>query len=352
VINIGKRRTTLTAVALAALMSLGMLGLSGCHRTPSVELAKGADSSQPEAEEESFKGRATAEAAEGVVLTAEQVEKLGVTTEPAKASDYVQEVVGYAVVIPHDTVATAVAELATAQAAQEQSHAAAARAQRLTGTAGAMSADAVETANRQVAVDAAAFALAEHRLSSVLGVGPPGVVLRERSTLQDLASGKLKLIRATFPLGALRGAPPARLRAARLEASSVGGSQNSPGWILSTVWNAPADASLPGRSFFALLKGGDVSEGERLLVWAPGTGPAVRGVTVPATALVISAGKYWCYVERKPGVYARSEVLTDRPVGDGFVVTESIAVGDKLVTSAAGLLLAREMNPSTAADSD
>jgi len=291
-------------------------------------------------------------AGEGVTLTLEDVGKLGVATEVAKSSDYVAEVVGYAVVVPHDAVATAVAELATATAAQRHSRAVAARAQHLTGTPGAMSAEVVESADRQSETDTAALDLAEHRLSSLIGGGPPGGGAAESSTLQGLASGKLKLIRANFPLGALKGAVPTSLRAARLDAASPDDTQISPGWTLHQIWNAPADASLPGRSFFAVLKDDNVSEGERLLVWAPGTGPAVRGVTVPAAALVISGGRYWCYLERTPGVYARREVAIDRPVGDAYVVTQNIAVGDRIVISAAALLLAREMNPGAEADSD
>ena len=360
--DIGKRYAALTAGAIAVVICLGVLGLAGCHRAPAIGEA-GVGSSRAGAEkEEASKGgaakqtatgeTATKDSEEGVSLTSEEVEKLGVVTEPAKASDYVAEILGYGVVVPHDAIATAVAELATARAAQEQSRAVAARAQRLTGTPGAMSADVVEIAARQVATDTAALALAEHRLSSVIGVGPSGGALARGSTLQDLASGKIKLVRATFALGALQGAPPASLRSARLEAASAGGAPGSAGWTLRTVWNAPADANLPGRSFFALLKDGDAGEGERLLVWAPGMGPAVRGVTIPASALVISGGRYWCYVEQKPGAYARREVATDRPVGDAFVVTQNIAAGDKIVTAAAALLLSREMNPSTEADSD
>jgi hypothetical protein len=364
--DIGKRYAALTAAAVAVVICLGVLGLAGCHRAPVVgEAGIGSPRAEAKEKEASNGGAAkenatpgtaaqetaTKEDGDGVTLTSEQVEKLGVVTEPAKASDYVAEILGYGVVVPHDAIATAVAELATARAAQVQSRAVAARAQRLTGTPGAMSADVVEIAARQVATDAAALALAEHRLSSVLGVGPPGGALAGGATLQDLASGKIKLVRATFALGALQGAPPASLRSARLDAASTG-APGSAGWTLRTVWNAPADANLPGRSFFALLKDGDASEGERLLVWAPGKGPAVRGVTIPASTLVISGGRYWCYVEQKPGVYARREVATDRPIGDAFVVTQNIAVGDKIVTAAAALLLAREMNPSTEADSD
>ena len=362
--DIGKRHAALPAGAVAVVICLGVLALAGCHRAPVVGDA-GIGSPRAEAKEkEASNGGATKENAttgtaaketapkedgEGVTLTSEEVEKLGVVTEPAKASDYVAEVPGYGVVVPHDAIATAVAELATARAAQVQSRAVAARAQRLTGTPGAMSADVVESAARQVATDAAALALAEHRLSSVIGVGG---AFAGGSTLQDLASGKIKLVRATFALGALQGAPPASLRSARLDAASAGGAPVSASWTLRTVWSAPADANLPGRSFFALLKDGDASEGERLLVWAPGKGPPVRGVTIPAAMLVISGGRYWCYVEQKPGVYARREVATDRPVGDAFVVTQNIAAGDEIVTAAAALLLSREMNPSTEADSD
>jgi hypothetical protein len=150
------------------------------------------------------------------------------------------------------------------------------------------------------------------------------------------------LLHVTFPLGAQLPGMPATLRAARLDAAT--------GWTLHQVWGAPADANLPGRSFFALLKDGDAGEGERLLVWAPGTGPAQHGVTVPAASLVISDGKYWCYVEQQTGVYVRREVATDRPLGADYFVTQGIAAGDRIVTAGAGLLLAREMNPSTEAD--
>jgi hypothetical protein len=321
---------------IAALLSLAVLGLAACHRSPSVEGVAGSDGSAPAAQSD--------EAAEGVTLSAEQVENLGVITQQARATDYSTQVVGYGVVMAHDAIAAAVAELQMAQAAQDQSRAAAARTQRLAGTPGAMSADAVETSVRQVATDTAARSLAEHRLSGLIGGGPPGG-LAAGSMLPDLASGKAKLMRATFPLGALSGATPASLRAAHLDAST-----SSPGWTLQPVWAAPADAGLPGRSFFAVLKDSDAGEGERLLVWAPGTGPPLHGVIVPSAAVVISGGKFWCYVQRKPGVYVRREVTTDRPVADGYVVTEGIDAGEHVVTSAAGLLLAREMNPSTEAD--
>jgi hypothetical protein len=324
--------TRIAHVASVLVAVLGIALFAGCQRTPTATDAK----------DESAKEAGPKDSAQGVSLSAEQVEKMGITTQPAKSMDYRDEIAGYGVIIPHDSIATAVAELSSAQAAQEQSRAAAARAQRLAGTPGAMSADAVESAARQIATDSAAVALAQRRLSAVIGSGLPAG-LAAGSQLQELASGELKLLRVTFPLGALQGATPPSLRVAHLDGSA-------PGWTVHPLWSAPADATLPGRSFFAVLKGGDASEGERLLVWAPGTGPVQRGVLVPAAALVISDGKYWCYVERQPRVYVRREIATDRPIDAGYFVTQAIAADDKVVTAAAGLLLAREMNPSTEAD--
>jgi hypothetical protein len=162
--------------------------------------------------------------------------------------------------------------------------------------------------------------------------------------LDALGSGQIKLVRATFPLGALEGEAPASLRLARLNAVQAGGS-----WRSTAVWDAPADASVPGRSFFALLKGSDAGEGERLLAWAP-VGLPESGVAIPAAAVIISDNKYWCYIERKPGLFVRSEIDTNMPLAEGYFVNKGVASGDEVVTKSAGLLLAREMNPGTAAE--
>src|SRR5207244_13079345 len=106
----------------------------------------------------------------------------------------------------------------------------------------------------------------------------------------------------TSRLGALAGRMAKSLRPPHMAGSLGGRSFES-----ATVWSAPADTSLPGRSFFAILKGSDVSEGERLLAWAP-VGAAEPGVLIPYAAVLINGGKYWCYVEEKPGLFVRQEV--------------------------------------------
>ena len=154
-----------------------------------------------------------------------------------------------------------------------QSRAAAARAQRLAGTPGAMSADAVESAARQAATDSAALALARaaprdrHRRRACPAVAKHGPVLQRAGQRQGQAAARdVSLGRAEGDAGqhcvrrvSMRLSPGARIPPGLERASGV-------------ELHRPMPA-LPGRSFFALLKDGDAGEGERLLVWAPGTGP-------------------------------------------------------------------------------
>lgn len=281
-----------------------------------------------------------------IVLKPEQMQSIGLATGSVTTAEHRDEVAGYGVVLVHDAIAQAVAELRAAQAVAHQSQSALARARSLAGSPGAVSFDIEEAAVRQAAVDAAALALAEQRLATVIGASPPWPAAQRLAMLEKLAAGKIKLVRATFPLGALNDERPSTMRATALGAPSGRDS----GWILQPVWSAPADASVPGRSFFALLARSDAAaEGERLMVNAPAGMPR-RGVEIPSSAVVMSAGKYWCYVERAPGTFARIEIATDAATPSGYFVTAGVHAGDRLVTAAAGQLLAQESNSGAAAD--
>jgi hypothetical protein len=320
----------------AAALWLAVLLLCGCHKgTPSAAQEPADAKSAPAAKPESGAQEANRkEASEGVVLTPEQLQKLGLVTAPAQNTDYREEAAGYGVVVNHESIAQGVAELTTARATARQTHSALARAKQLAGTPGAVSAEVEEAAIRQAAVDAAALKLTTQRQSATLGLKPPWKS-GDPAVLEELANGTIKLVRVTFPIGTLSGATPASLRAAHL------GAKPGAGWEMTMIWDAPADASVPGKSFFAILKGGDAGEGERLQVWAP-IGEAAAGVVVPASAVVMSEGKYWCYLQSKPGTFVRTQIDTRRPTREGYFVTDGVHASDQVVTSAAGQLLAKE----------
>jgi hypothetical protein len=169
------------------------------------------------------------------------------------------------------------------------------------------------------------------------------------------------LVRATFPSGAFVGSTPKSLRLIPLEPGADTAVANtaltatpaaSIGLAATPVWDAPQDPNLPGRSFFALLRKADIAEGSRFQVVPASPAGGVTGVLVPASAVVITSSQYWCYLEKKPGTFARVPIVIDKPLGAGYFVSEGVGVseGDKVVTSSAGLLLAREMNAATGPD--
>ena len=333
--------------SLTAVLLSGCIWLTACQHGNSGSPAPTAASEATAATAGAAGSAQTAEAKEadsGVSLSPEETAKLGLLTETAKTTDYLDETPGYGVVVSHEVIAQAVAELATARATERMSRSALARAQKLSGTPGAVSADVEETAAQKAQVDAAALTLTAQKLSSVLGAHPPWKPDGSSPILGDLASGKVKLVRATVPFDAVGSGTPSRLRAAHM-----GTSNPAARWTLTTIWDAPADATVPGRSFFALLKGSDASEGERLQVWAS-TGKTEPGVLVPAAAAVLSDSKFWCYVEKAPGRFSRVELDTSRSSAEGYFVTEGIAAGDKIVTAAAGQLLAKETGSSAEPD--
>jgi len=98
-----------------------------------------------------------------------------------------------------------------------------------------------------------------------------------------------------------------------------------------------------------LLKGADVGEGERLTVWAP-VGEALSGMVIPAAAVVMSEGKYWCYMEKKPGTFVRIAIDATQPTTNGYFVSEGISGGDRIVVTAAGQLLAKELGAGAEPD--
>jgi len=327
----------------AALLCCALMALSACH--------KAAPEKTGTASDEKSSGAAKAgeskdkEASEGVSLSPEQIEKVGVQTDAVKAVDYAEETAGYGTVIPHESIAQAAAELSTAQAAEKQSRSALARTQRLSGTPGAMSADVEETNARQLAVDTAALNLAKQRLSATFGQKPPWSNGENPALLQALAEGSTQLIRVTFPLGSLPGSDVPKT----LSASRLGSASSGKRWKLSLIWSAPADATVPGRSFFSILRAGELGEGERVIAWAP-IGASQPGVLIPAEAAVISDGKYWCYVEEKPGTFVRTAIDSGKPFENGYVVTHGVKAGDKVVIRGAAQLLAQESNSGADAD--
>ena len=279
---------------------------------------------------------------QGVVLDAGQSRGLGLTTVPAQAAQYAAERSGYGTVVSLDTIAQADSDLLSAQATAAQSQAAAKRARYLfTDQGGAVSRESMEAAIAKAGADQAALALAQRKAEAIFGHAAPWKKdAAHGAIMADLASGRQVLVRVTFPLGELTELPQS------LTILRLGGGGKR--WTSRRVWEAPADATFPGRGIFALLEGSDLAQNDHVtgLVAAGAPQP---GVVVPAAAVVLSDGASWVYVARGSGHYVRVEVDTARQAEGGYILTQASGMtpGQPVVVGGAGLLLAREVNPST-----
>ena len=149
-----------------------------------------------------------------------------------------------------------------AEAVAAQSRSALARAEHLKGTPGAMSADQVETALRQSAVDASGAALARQKLSALIGRPTPEGRSLE-SLLQSVADGERKILRATF---AAREPPIAR--GTKVRAIRLGTGTPQPIEIARARVARARRSEIPGRSYFAVVAGDALAEGERVTATA------------------------------------------------------------------------------------
>ncbi len=294
---------------------------------------------KPEAEKKDAAEKPETES--GVSLKAEEIKSLGLATQPAQAASYRAAVSGYGVVVALDSFAQLDADVMTAQAAAAQSQAAATRARSLaTGEEAAVSREVVETANAKAAADDASLMLARRKAEASLGRGAPSLTnLRGR-----LASGASVLVRATFPLGALGSEMPRQVQVTRLGATRQS-------WTARTIWEAPADPAFPGRGFYVLVDSSDLAQNEHVTVEVP-VGAAVAGVMVPTDALVYGQNQAWAYVEPEPGKFERVAIDPAKAMTGGYFLPQGkgVQAGQAMVVQGAGLLLARELNPSTEAE--
>jgi multidrug efflux pump subunit AcrA (membrane-fusion protein) len=147
-------------------------------------------------------------------------------------------------------------------------------------------------------------------------------------------------VRVTFPLGALEQVP------GRLVLTRLGGGGRR--WTSTRIWEAPADPAFPGHGVFALVEGSDLAQNDHVTGLVPAGAPQ-DGVTVPEAAVVFGEGASWVYLDKGRGRYLRVPVDTVRRTDGGYFLPAAggVTAGQPVVVNGAGLLLARELNPST-----
>ena len=272
-----------------------------------------------------------------VTLDASSRGKLGIVTAPAKASNFRSETQGFGQILTIDALGQTDADLSVAEATAQASAAALARAEGLFKADTSVSRQVLETAQRQAVTDAAQLTLAQRKAVATWGrEGPWQDAAKRHALLRSVATDKTLLVRATLPASATIEGDTA-IRIERLGLSS-----NAKGLKVSSVWSAPADPTLPGRSYFILLEGPTgLSQGERVRVSVSG-GKATAGAIVPPSAIIIAEGQTWLYVEEKPNYFVRQAIDLSQSTSNGYFVPHGVNPGEKVVTEGAAHLLAKE----------
>src|SRR5208282_5309006 len=103
------------------------------------------------------------------------------------------------------------------------------------------------------------------------------------------------------------------------------------------------DPRIQGRSvLYVTTSKSELAPGLNLVAHLP-VGGLLKGVVIPASAVVWSEDKAWVYAQVSPERFSRSPVPTDVPVEGGFFAGEGLAAGDRIVTVGAQALLSEEM---------
>ncbi len=276
-----------------------------------------------------------------IALTAGDIARLGLQSRPLEPASYTPRVHGYGVVVDLSALAQADANVTTARVAARQSRADLIRTRNLFRQNKAVSRQALDLAEKQAATDAAQLLLAERQELVQFGPQAPWRGAHpDLSLLALLTSGRAVLVRATFPLDSI-GPNPTRMSVSHLSAE-----QDLPGWSARRIWSAPADPTIPGRSYFALVSGSDLQSGEHVLVNTP-TGPASQGVRIPSEAVILSDSQPWCYIETSIGSFQRIPIDLSKPLPGGYFVANRFGPGRSVVVRGAGLLLSRELGVAT-----
>jgi hypothetical protein len=269
-----------------------------------------------------------------ITLSAGDITRLGLRIAPVTPAIRTPRVHGYGVVLDLGALATADAGVATAEAAARQSGADLRRARALYGQDGAMSRQALDAAQKQATSDETSVLLA--RRQEIVQFGPK-FPWRSGNVLGALTSGRAMLVRATFPLDSIDAALPPEISVAHLGART-----DSARWTTTRIWSAPADPTIPGRAFFALISGSDLQSGEHVLAYAP-TGASTSGWMVPTDAMVLNDEKAWVYLQIAPGRFQRLQIDPGLTLPGGYFTASPLARGRAVVVQGTGLLLAREI---------
>lgn len=182
-----------------------------------------------------------------------------------------------------------------------------------------------------------ALALALAQVRAVWGTTEEAKLARWAAAL---ARSEIAIARIELPAGE-RSLNP---RSVRVSAPGLDASMRA----TSVIGPAGAmDPALQGRALLVALTPDPPPQGTALTAWVEGAGQPVRGVFLPASAVVWQEGVPLAFVSLAPNQFTRRTLELAAPRGDGFLVTRGVDPGERFVRVGAQQLLSSLRTPRT-----
>ena len=238
-------------------------------------------------------------------------------------------------------LATALAEIDSAESALAASEKAWARAQTLQADGDNVSRQAVETARAAEQRDRIQAGSARARL--VAGWGSAVAARADLpAVVEALVLQKAALARIDLLSGDTVAPAPTTVRLSLL----AGESAPQTAEILGPA--PSADPQVQGAAYFALMREQPLPAGTTLVAYLVRSGPAQKTLTVPRgavirTAVVYHEGSSWIYVLGEKDTFHRRRIQLGLALPDGVVVTDGLAENAHVLVVGAQQLLSNEL---------
>ena len=311
------------AIAFAFKLSLSLALLGGC-----------AKSNDPDDQPARSSGNTAATAGAGVTLDAATQARLGLATALPTAAEWEPEITAYGVVLDPATLAVAAAELTAADLTAEASAKESARQELLAAQSNA-SARAVETARITARQDELARATDLAKFRAQWG----GVLASRLSEILPLVtSNQAALVRMDLPAGDNPATPPlsAQILTAAGETNPVSAQ------YLDTL--PGVDPLSQGQSYLFLVSDRSLPPNAAVTGFLKVRGDAVKGVIIPAAAILRYEGRGWVYVQTGTNQFLREPIPLDYPVAEGWFVPGNLSMTNGVVVTGAQTVLSAELS--------
>ena len=305
---------------------------------------KSADAPAKEGQKSAEESRVKTDAEGNTVITLddETQRSIGLKVEPIAATELLPEIKGFGNVIDPTTLAAALNNLATVEAAYNATSKELERLKTLKEQGNA-SDRALQAAEAAALRDQLLIQSAKDQLMLTWGKAMveqkdlPGFV-------RSLTALDSALVRINLPAGEDIKSDPTGARIFRLSGKSVDAQ---------FLGVAPGvDPLIQGQGYMFLVKPNEIGlrPGESLTGYLKIPGEPVKGMGVPRNAVVRSEGRAWAYVQTGDTAFTRKEVPLDHPLESGWFVKEGFAPNDRVVVTGVQTLLSEELKASIKAD--